>query len=80
MSLPSKLKRQVVDVIMQTGFSGNAEEYIRTFYGKAFDELTICEAEMIIGNLKDKEGCLFNTKEGGFDVREESRQETAESS
>ena len=66
--IPFKLKQAVVNVIMQTGFLGNAEDYIKQFYGKAFDELTVNEAEMIVRNLSDKEGCLFNTTEGGYNV------------
>lgn len=65
--LPFKLMAEVCSVIQDTGYVGSAEEYVQTFYGKPFVDLTICEAEMIIRNLKDKEGCLFNTKEGGYD-------------
>jgi hypothetical protein len=72
MSLPFDLKAAVCDVIMETGFVTSAEDYIRQFYGKGFDELTVCEAEMIVRNLKDKPGCLFNTKEGGYGCREKS--------
>lgn len=58
MSLPFSLKSQVVSVIMDTGFVGNAEAYVQKYYNKTFDELTVNEAEMIISNLQNKPGCL----------------------
>jgi hypothetical protein len=47
---------------MDTGFVGNAEDYVKTFYGKPFEELTVCEAEMIVRNLSDKPGCLHQSE------------------
>ena len=55
--IPFKLKCEVVSVIMDTGFLGNAETYVQQFYGKSFDELTTYEAEMIVATLKNKPGC-----------------------
>lgn len=60
--LPFKLLGQVCSVIQNTGFIGNAEDYVRQFYGKGFEELTVNEAEMIVRQLGGKPGCLY---EGG---------------
>jgi hypothetical protein len=65
-AFPFNLKAEVCSVIQDTGYVGSAEDYIRQFYGKGFDELTVNEAEMIIANLQDKKGCLYETKEGGY--------------
>ena len=59
MPLPSELLREVCVVIQNTGYIGDAESYVQEFYGKSFDELNICEAELIIRTLKDKPGCLY---------------------
>jgi len=60
-NLPFKLLAEVCTVIQDTGFVGNAEEYVKQFYGKEFKDLTVCEAEMIVNMLKDKPGCLSET-------------------
>jgi hypothetical protein len=65
-NLTPKLIEEVCIVIQETGFLGSAEDYIRKFYNKEFIELSVCEAEMLVNSLKDKKGCLFNTKEGGY--------------
>lgn len=57
--LPFKLMAEVCSVIQDTGFIGNASDYIQTYYGKSFAELTVCEAEMIVRTLGTKPGCLF---------------------
>jgi hypothetical protein len=44
---------------MDTGYVGSAEEYIKEFYNKEFDELTTCEAEILVRTLENKKGCLF---------------------
>ena len=61
--LSPKMRFDVVDVIIESGYAGCAEEYVKQFYGKTFDELTVCEAEMIIKNLKP--GDLFKPVKGG---------------
>jgi hypothetical protein len=66
-NLTPKLIEEVCCVIMETGFVGNADEYVKQFYGKPFVDLTTCEAEMIIRTLGNKPGTLLNTKEGGYD-------------
>ena len=58
-----KLKAEVVSVIQDTGFPGSAEEYVHKYYRKEFDELTVCEAEMIILMFKDKPGILVPKEE-----------------
>ena len=58
-ALSLKLLGEVCSVIADTGYLGSAEEYVREYYGKSFQELTQCEAEMIVKNLGDKKGCLF---------------------
>lgn len=63
--LPQNLLYETVNVILQTGFAGSAEEYVQTYYGKDLKDLTVCEAEMIVRCLKDKDGCLSTTIEGG---------------
>lgn len=65
--LSSELLAEVCSVIQDTGFKGSAEDYVKQFYDKTFAELTVCEAEMIVANLQDKKGCLFDTKEGGYE-------------
>ncbi len=52
------LRSKVCVVIMDTGYVGSAEEYVKEFYNKEFDELTTCEAEILIRTLEDKRGCL----------------------
>jgi hypothetical protein len=52
------LRSKVCVVIMDTGYVGSAEEYIKEFYNKEFDELTTCEAEILVRALEDKKGCL----------------------
>ncbi|RPH41486.1 MAG: hypothetical protein EHM87_19575 [Burkholderiales bacterium] len=56
--IPFELKTQVCSVIMDAGYIGSAEDYVKQYYGKSFDELTVCEAEMIVRQLKNKPGCL----------------------
>ena len=58
-TIPFTLKAEVCSVIQDTGFIGNPSEYIKTFYGKAFEELTTVEAEMIVRQLGTKPGCLY---------------------
>ncbi len=58
-NLSLELLGEVCSVIQDLGYLGSAEEYVQEFYGKPFQELSQCEAEMIIRNLKDKPGCLF---------------------
>lgn len=65
--LPFDLKMEVVVIIQDTGYVGSAEDYVKQFYGKEFLELTVNEAEMLIRNLSDKPGCLYETKEGGYE-------------
>ena len=65
--IPSKLLAEVCSVIMDTGFVGNAEDYVQKFHKVPMSELTVCEAEMIVRTLGDKKGCLFNTAEGNYD-------------
>lgn len=67
--LSFKLKAEVCSAIQDTGFIGSAEEYVRTFHKKEFGELTVCEAEMIVRTLGNKPGCLYGTKEGGYDAQ-----------
>jgi hypothetical protein len=57
---------EVVVILQDTGFLGTAEDYIKQYYGKTFEELNLNEAEMIVANLKEKKGCLVGTKEGGY--------------
>jgi len=57
-SLTFKQLQEVCVVIQDTGYLGSAEDYVREFYGKAFNELTTCEAEIIIRQLGNKPGCL----------------------
>ena len=66
-NLTPKMIEEVCCVIMETGFVGSADDYVKKFYGKEFVELTQVEAEMIVNNLQNKKGCLFNTQEGGYD-------------
>ena len=68
MTLPFKLLGELCSVIQDTGFVGSAEEYIQQFYNKSFEQLNVCEAEMIIMRLKEETGKLFNTKEGNYDI------------
>lgn len=56
--LSFNLRAKVCVVIMDTGYVGSAEEYVREYYNKEFDELTTCEAEILIRTLEDKKGCL----------------------
>ena len=56
-NLPPDLLEKVCIVIMDTGFAGSADEYVQQYYGKPFAELTICEAEMIVRTLSNKQGC-----------------------
>ena len=57
--LSLELKAEVCSVILDTGFISSAEDYVKQFYGKSFDELTVCEAEMIVRTLSTKPGCLY---------------------
>lgn len=57
--LSFNLLSQVCSAIQDTGFMGSAEDYVRQFYGKAFADLTVCEAEMIVQQLEIKPGCLY---------------------
>ena len=57
--LSSDLRAKVCVVIMDTGYVGSAEEYFKEFYNKEFDELTTCEAEILVRTLENKKGCLF---------------------
>lgn len=66
-NLSSELIGQVCSAIMDTGFVGSADDYVKHFYGKPFVDLTTYEAEMIIRTLGNKPGCLFNTPEGNYD-------------
>ena len=66
-NLTPKLIEEVCIVIQETGFLGSAESYVKKFYGKEFVDLTQVEAEMIVNNLQNKKGCLFNTPEGNYD-------------
>ena len=59
-NLTPKMIGEVCCVIMETGWLGNADEYVKQFYGKPFVELTMCEAEMIINTLQNKPGCLVD--------------------
>jgi hypothetical protein len=70
MSLTFDQKAEVCSVIMDTGFVGNAEDYVQQFYNKPFDELTTCEAEMLIRTLGNKAGCLHETEEGNYERKE----------
>jgi len=58
--LSLELLGEVCSVILDTGFSGSAEDYVKTYYGKPLSELTVNEAEMIVRNLSNKPGCLFD--------------------
>lgn len=58
-----ELMKEVCSVILDTGFSGSSEEYVKVFYGKPIEELTTCEAEMLVNQLKDKPGCLHGGKD-----------------
>ena len=58
-NLSFKLKSEVCIVIQDTGYIGSAEDYVKEFHGKLFDELTVCEAEIIVRTLSDKPGCLY---------------------
>lgn len=64
--IPFNLKMEIVVIIQDTGYLGTAEEYVKQYYGKSFDELNLNEAEMIVANLKKRPGCLVGTKEGGY--------------
>ena len=57
--IPSDLSNKVCVVIMDTGFIGSADDYVKTYYGKPFSELTVNEAEMIVRTLGNKPGCLY---------------------
>jgi len=59
--LSSDLRGKVCIVIMDTGYVGSAEEYVKEFYNKEFDELTTCEAEILVRTLENKRGCLFDS-------------------
>ena len=59
--LSFELLGQVCSVILDTGYTDSAEDYVKQFYGKPFSELTVCEAEMIIRTLGTKPGCLSET-------------------
>lgn len=63
--LSPKMRFDVVDAIIESGYAGCAEEYVRERYGKTFNDLTVCEAEMIIKNLKP--GDLFEPVKGEQD-------------
>jgi len=56
--LSTKLMAEVCSVIMDTGFIGSADDYTKAYYGKPFNELTVCEAEMIVHILGPRPGCL----------------------
>jgi hypothetical protein len=43
---------------MDTGFTGSADEYVQKYHNKPFEELTVCEAEMIVRHLGNRPGCL----------------------
>jgi hypothetical protein len=60
--IPSSLMYEVCSVIMDTGYIGSAEDYVKEFYNKDFSELTVCEAEMIVRTLGSKPGCLYEGK------------------
>jgi len=60
--LNSELLREVCCVIMDTGFAGSAEDYVRKYYNKPFAELTVNEAEIIVQTLSNKAGCLREAK------------------
>ena len=66
MAIPFNIKMEVVVILQDTGFLGTAEDYVKQFYGKTFEELNLNEAEMIVANLKEKKGCLVGTEEGGY--------------
>ena len=57
--LPFDLLGQVCSAIQDTGFVGSADGYVQQFYGKSFADLTVCEAEMIVRQLENKPGCLY---------------------
>ncbi len=57
--LPFELLCEVCSIIQDTGYIGSAESYIKEFYGKDFSQLTACEAEMIVRQLGNKPGCLY---------------------
>lgn len=59
--LATNLRMEVVSTIMDTGFHGTAEEYVQKYYSKTFDELTQCEAELMIKILRKRPGCLNET-------------------
>lgn len=65
------LRAKVCVVIMDTGYVGSAEEYIKEFYNKEFDELTTCEAEILVRTLENKKGCLFEPLPEILDNKEE---------
>ena len=50
---------EVCSVIQETGFVGTANEYVKIYYGKSFEELTYVEAELIVRQLGSKPGCLY---------------------
>ena len=60
--LPFELFTEVCSVIADTGFFGSVEEYIKTYYGKSFAQLTVNEAEVIVRTLSTKKGCLYEGK------------------
>ncbi len=50
-NLSTSLIAGVCSAIMDSGFQGSAEEYVKLNLGKEFNDLTVCEAETLIMQL-----------------------------